>query len=118
MPIFAQHEKMERQLVPSVGYDALLPELLKQALFPYITAVDGFDCGRCSPLAGMFLRQLADYNFVKNKSNLVLVENSVVGKTHLSITLGMDAYGAGIPWGSIHLPDWPMSWRRQQMDSG
>ena len=57
--------------------------------------MDEFDCNRCPNVDGMFLRQLAGCDFVKNKSNLVLVGNPGVGKTHLSIALGMEACRAG-----------------------
>ena len=100
MPTFAQYEEVERQLNPSAGYDVFLLELLKrelterqsssqkrrikQAKFPYIKTMDEFDCDRCPNVEAMFLRQLAGCDFVKNKSNLVLVGNPGVGKTHLS----------------------------------
>ena len=111
MPTFAQYEEVERQLSPSAGYDEFLLELLKrelserqsssqkrrikQARFPYIKTMDEFDCGRCPNVDAMFLRQLAGCDFVKNKSNLVLVGNPGVGKTHLSIALGMEVCRAG-----------------------
>ena len=111
MPTFAQYEEVERQLNPSAGYDVFLLELLKrelterqsssqkrrikQAKFPYIKTMDEFDCDRCPNVEAMFLRQLAGCDFVKNKSNLVLVGNPGVGKTHLSIALGMEACRAG-----------------------
>ena len=111
MPTFAQYEEVERQLEPSAGYDEFLLELLKrelnerqsssqkrrikQAKFPYIKTMDEFDCNRCPNVDGMFLRQLAGCDFVKSKSNLVLVGNPGVGKTHLSIALGMEACRAG-----------------------
>ena len=104
MPTFAQYEEVERQLSPSAGYDEFLLELLKrelserqsssqkrrikQARFPYIKTMDEFDCGRCPNVDAMFLRQLAGCEFVKNKSNLVLVGNPGVGKTHLSNAIG------------------------------
>lgn len=54
--------------------------------------MDEFDCDCCPNMEGIFLRELAGYDFVKNKSNLVLVDNLDLGKTHLSIALGMEAF--------------------------
>lgn len=53
--------------------------------------MDEFDCNRCPNVEEAFLRQLATCDFIKAKSNLVLVGNAGVGKTHLSIALGMEA---------------------------
>lgn len=111
MPTFSQHEEVERQQEGTAGYDVFLLELLKrelaerqsssqkrrikQAKFPGLKTMDEFDCNRCPNVEEAFLWQLATYNFIKAKSNLVLVGNHGVGKTHLPIALGMEACQMG-----------------------
>ena len=111
MPTFSQYEEVERQLEATAGYDVFLLELLKRELaerqsssqkrrikhakFPVLKTMDEFDCNRCPNVEEAFLRQLATCDFVKSKSNLVLVGNPGVGKTHLSIALGMEACRMG-----------------------
>lgn len=57
--------------------------------------MDEFDLGRCPNVEETFLQQLVARNFIKTKSNLVLVGNLGVGKALLSIALGMEACRMG-----------------------
>ena len=111
MPTFLQYDDVIRHLEPSAGYDSFLLEMLKrelserqissqrkrirQAHFPVLKTMDEFDCTRTPNVESAFIRQLATCEFIKNKANVVMVGNPGVGKTHLSIALGMNACEQG-----------------------
>jgi len=111
MPTFLSYENLIRQMKPSDGYDVFLLELLKQeaeerqfsgqrrrikqARFPMCKTMDEFDFSRTPYVEPAFVRQLATCDFIKNKSNIVMIGNPGVGKTHLSIALGMNACQQG-----------------------
>lgn len=59
-----------------------------QARFPIVKELTDFDASN-TPLSNEQLASLAKGEFVKNKSNIVLVGGSGTGKTHLAISLGM-----------------------------
>ena len=111
LPSFTHYENIIRQLEPSAGYEAFLVQLMKQevterqatkqqrriknAKFPVRKSIDEFDCSRVPNVDEACIKQLATCEFVKKKSNIVMVGNPGVGKTHLSIALGLCACDQG-----------------------
>ena len=68
---------------------------MKQAKFPAVKTLDGFDFAAVPTLDKAKILALADGNFIRERENLVLLGNSGLGKTHLAIGLGVRAVQAG-----------------------
>ena len=69
---------------------------LRPRIFPYMKAMDEFDCGRLEHVSEAQLRQLASCDFVASRQNIVMIGNPGTGKTHLSIALGIKACMLGM----------------------
>ncbi len=111
VPTFANYEQVARHLSPNDGYDRFLCALMKTELqqrqessqkrrikgarFPFTKTLDEFDYGRLEHVSEAFIRQLASCDFVERRQNVVMIGNPGSGKTHLSISLGMNACHAG-----------------------
>ncbi|MEK9142615.1 MAG: IS21-like element helper ATPase IstB [Nitrospirota bacterium] len=68
---------------------------LRMARFPWIKTLDQFDF-ECQPsLDRKVVRELAGMSFVERAENVVLLGPPGVGKTHLTIALGVPAVEAG-----------------------
>lgn len=112
VPTFKQYDSIVRQLGANVGYGEFLAELMKQeydarqegarkraikaAKFPYIKTFDELDLTRIENVEDSYLRELATCEFVKARSNIVLIGNPGTGKTHLSVALGINACNLGL----------------------
>jgi len=112
VPTFKQYDSIVRQLGANVGYGEFLAELMKQeydarqegarkraikaAKFPYIKTFDELDLTRIENVEDSYLRELATCEFVKTRSNIVLIGNPGTGKTHLSVALGINACNLGL----------------------
>ena len=66
---------------------------MKRAKFPYIKTLDTFvfDSERLPDLKEEDIRELAKCDFIKQKRNIIAVGNPGTGKTHICISLGMEA---------------------------
>lgn len=112
VPTFKQYEGVVRQLGTDAGYGDFLAELMKQeydarqegarkkaiktARFPYIKTFDELDLTRIENVEDSYLKELATCEFVKERSNIVLIGNPGTGKTHLSVALGINACNLGM----------------------
>lgn len=112
VPTFKQYDSIVRYLGANVGYGEFLAELMKQeydarqegarkraikaARFPYIKTFDELDLTRIENVEDSYLRELATCEFVKARSNIVLIGNPGTGKTHLSVALGINACNLGL----------------------
>lgn len=112
VPTFKQFESVVRQLGNKAGYGEFLAELMKQeydarqegarkkaikaAKFPYIKTFDELDLSRIENVEDAYLKELATCEFVKERSNIVLIGNPGTGKTHLSVALGINACNKGM----------------------
>jgi DNA replication protein DnaC len=68
---------------------------IKQARFPMLKTLDGFDFSAQPSLNESLIRQLAAGEFMERRENVLLMGNSGTGKTHLAIALGFAACGQG-----------------------
>ena len=100
LPTFNHYEDIIRQLDSGQSYDDFLVALMRSELesrqestrrkrikaahFPYMKAMDEFDCGRLEHVSEAQLRQLASCDFVASRQNIVMIGNPGTGKTHLS----------------------------------
>ena len=91
VPTFKQYDSIVRHLGANVGYGAI-----KAARFPYIKTFDELDLTRIENVEDSYLRELATCEFVKARSNIVLIGNPGTGKTHLSVALGINACNLGL----------------------
>ena len=70
---------------------------IKLARFPVPKTIDSFDFSFQPELDKEGVLSLLNLSFVRDKSNIILIGPSGVGKTHLSIALGFAACQGGIP---------------------
>ena len=96
VPTFKQYDSIVRHLGANVGYGEFLAELIKAAKFPYIKTFDELDLNRIENVEDSYLRELSTCDFVKDRSNIVLIGNPGTGKTHLSVALGINACNLGL----------------------
>jgi len=68
---------------------------LRQARFPWIKTIEQFDFGFQPSLDKRQVRELAGLSFVERAHNVVILGPPGVGKTHLSVALGVKAVEAG-----------------------
>ncbi|MFN8177676.1 MAG: IS21-like element helper ATPase IstB [bacterium] len=68
---------------------------LKLARFPWIKTLDQFDFDFQPSLDKKVVRELAGLSFVERAQNVVVLGPPGVGKTHLSVALGVKAVEAG-----------------------
>lgn len=68
---------------------------LASAHFPVPKSLDGFEYGRVKGITKANVAQLLDFRWLDNHENILLFGPPGLGKTHLSIGLGMKAIEAG-----------------------
>ena len=68
---------------------------LKQARFPGVKTLEAFDFDFQPSIDRQIVRNLAGLTFVERAENVVMLGPPGVGKTHLSISLGVKAIEAG-----------------------
>lgn len=68
---------------------------LRQARFPWVKTLDQFDFEFQPSLDRRQMRELAGLSFVERAHNVVILGPPGVGKTHLSVALGVKAVEAG-----------------------
>jgi len=68
---------------------------LKQARLPWIKTIEQFDFNAQPSIDRKVIRELSGLRFVERNENVILLGPPGVGKTHLSIALGVKAAEAG-----------------------
>ncbi len=102
-------EQAHRQ---QVSYDEFLMELfnaeletrsqrrcarrVKEAKFPQVKTLDGFNFNRCPDLPQTLIRQLAQGDYIENAEPIILIGEPGTGKTHLACALGYAAAKQGV----------------------
>jgi DNA replication protein DnaC len=69
---------------------------IRQANFPIIKTLDGFDFKAIPSLSKQKVLKLAGCEYIKNLENVILVGNSGVGKTHIATALAYEACRKGM----------------------
>lgn len=69
--------------------------LLRFAKFPYLKTLEDFDFAAQPSVDKRQIQELGNLSFVAEKSNIILLGPPGVGKTHISIGLGLKAAEAG-----------------------
>lgn len=112
LPSFNYYSDIIRQMDKDKSYEHFLIELLKAeslsraessqkrkinaAKFPYIKTIDELDSHRYEHVSEACLHELATCDFVSKRQNIVMIGNTGMGKTHLSIALGLKACISGM----------------------
>jgi DNA replication protein DnaC len=68
---------------------------IKAARFPFYRTIDDFDFTRQNSVSKQTIRDLAGMEFVRARENVVLLGPPGVGKTHLAVSLGIEAINQG-----------------------
>lgn len=68
---------------------------MKQAQFPYYTTIDDFDFGFQTSVTKRQMNQLTDLYWIEKAFNLLFLGPPGVGKTHLAVSLGIQAVKHG-----------------------
>jgi|SRR3990167_2682376 len=67
----------------------------RNAAFPIEKSLDEFDYKFQTTITKRQVNQLLDFNFIDNRDNLIFIGPPGVGKTHISIGVGLKAINAG-----------------------
>jgi len=73
-----------------------LKRRLREAKFPLLKTMEGFDFTAAPELDRRLIRQLATCDYVKEHKNVVFLGKSGTGKTHMATALGVEACRQGI----------------------
>jgi DNA replication protein DnaC len=73
-----------------------LKRRLKEAKFPLLKTMEGFDFDSAPDLDKRLIRQLVTCDYVKEHKNVILLGKSGRGKTHLATALGVEACRQGV----------------------
>ena len=71
--------------------DNRLKRRIREAKFPLIKTIEGFDYEYAPELDKRLIRQLCSGQYVKEHKNVIFIGRSGTGKTHLATALGMEA---------------------------
>jgi DNA replication protein DnaC len=117
LPTFLrEHDKLARRCaaegVDHTGYLLRLAELelldrerrmverrIRQARFPAVKGLDGFDFAAIPSLNKMLVLELARCEYVERRENVIALGNSGTGKTHIALGLGLAACQKGLSVG-------------------
>ena len=117
LPTFLrEHDKLARRCaaegVDHTGYLLRLAELelldrerrmverrIRQARFPAVKGLDGFDFAAIPSLNKMLVLELARCECVERRENVIALGNSGTGKTHVALGLGLAACQKGLSVG-------------------
>ena len=111
-----EHDKLARRCaaegVDHTGFLLRLAELelldregrmverrIRQARFPAVKGLDGFDFAAIPSLNKMLVLELARGEYVERRENVIALGNSGTGKTHIALGLGLAACQRGMPVG-------------------
>jgi DNA replication protein DnaC len=76
--------------------DNSLKRRLREAKFPLIKTIEGFDFCAVPELNKQLIGQLCTGEYIKEHKNIIFLGKSGTGKTHLSTALGVEACRQGI----------------------
>lgn len=65
--------------------------IIKSANFPFRKTLDDYDFSFQPSVSENQIRELNSLSFIENHENIIFIGNSGVGKTHLAVSLGIEA---------------------------
>jgi DNA replication protein DnaC len=75
---------------------------MKEAGFPYIASIEGFDFGFQRCVSKKHMLQLKELSWLESAFNILFIGPPGVGKSHLAISLGIAAVDAGYKTVFVH----------------
>ena len=75
---------------------------LKEAGFPYMASIEGFDFGFQISVSKKHMLQLKELSWLESAFNILFIGPPGVGKSHLAIALGLAAVDAGYKTVFVH----------------
>ena len=75
---------------------------MKEAGFPYVASIEGFDFGFQRCVSKKHMLQLKELSWLESAFNILFIGPPGVGKSHLSISLGIAAVEAGYKTMFVH----------------
>ena len=84
------------ELELQVRGESRLKRRLREANFPLIKTLEGFDFATAPELDGRLIGELAGCEYIRQKRNVILAGKTGTGKTHLATGLGVEACKQGI----------------------
>ncbi len=88
------HQLTEHEI--QIRSDNRLKRRLKEAKFPLLKTMEGFDFTSAPELNYRLIRELCTGDYVKEHKNIIFLGQSGTGKTHLAIALGVEACRQGV----------------------
>lgn len=76
--------------------DNRLKRRIRDARFPLIKTMEGFDFDEAEGLDRRLVREMAEGTYIKEKRNIIFVGKTGTGKSHLATALGLEACRQGI----------------------
>jgi DNA replication protein DnaC len=76
---------------------------MKDAGFPYMATIEGFDFGFQRSVSKKHMLQLKELSWLESAFNILFIGPPSVGKSHLSVALGIAAVEAGYNVSFIHM---------------
>jgi len=76
---------------------------MKDASFPYMATIEGFDFGFQRSVSKKHMLQLKELTWLESTFNILFIGPPGVGKSHLSVALGIAAVNAGYKVMFIHM---------------
>jgi DNA replication protein DnaC len=73
-----------------------LKRLLREAKFPLLKTLDGFDLNGAPGLDGRLLKELSACHYIHEARNIIFLGKTGAGKTHLATALGVEACHEGV----------------------
>jgi DNA replication protein DnaC len=74
-----------------VRVDNSINAKIKKSKFPFIKSIEEFDFSFQPKLEEKLLRELCNLNFLSESKNIIFIGPPGVGKTHLSVSIGLKA---------------------------
>ncbi|WP_277871054.1 IS21-like element helper ATPase IstB [Culicoidibacter larvae] len=79
--------------------------LVRKSKIPNRQTMDSYQVGHLDTKLRKQIKELESLRFIDNKENIILIGNPGVGKTHLSMSLGMEACLAGKSVLFVNIPN-------------
>jgi DNA replication protein DnaC len=76
---------------------------MKDAAFPYMATIEGFDFGFQRSVSKKHMLQLEELSWLESAFNIIFIGPPGIGKSHLAVALGIVAVNAGYKTVFIHM---------------
>ena len=86
-------EQLDYLLTEEINYKNIRASegIIKAANFPFRKTLDDYDFSFQPSLSEKQIRELSSLSFIENHESIIFIGNSGVGKTHLAVSLGIEA---------------------------